>query len=266
MSELAPEEFDYTDYDLEELVTPVETSEALPYPDAAVQDAYAAHGVNAFVSIERVTPAQAIATARSWSLARKFMTVGFCLGTVRQYYQTPAGVATAADSWAMSAHKRQVSSGSQVPRGVPVYWTGGSTGAGHIAISIGGGFCYSTDWKEPGRIDVARIDDITSHWGLQFRGYTFEVNGVQVWAPSTTIGTVSLKNVQPKMRNADVLKVKKRLSAKGYKGFITSSSYFGAGTKRAYSKYQEHLGYVGPDANGLPGRKSLRKLGFTVNP
>jgi len=43
--------------------------------------------------------------------------------------------------------------------------------------------------------------------------------------------------------------------------------YFGTTTVAAYAKYQKSLGYTGLDANGLPGKTSLAKLGagrFTV--
>lgn len=262
-----PEEFDYGDYDLEEDVSPVPLTQALPYPDVEKNDLPLASEFSqrlGFTSVVGVKPGEAIATARSWSKSRKFVGVGMCLATVRQYYGVPAGVATAADSWQMSEHKRQVANGLACPRGTPVYWTGGSKGAGHIAISIGGGLCYSTDWKEAGKIDIARIDEITTLWGLDFKGYTFEVNGVQVWKPAPPEPTVHLHNLQPGDRNDDVLKVKKALHDKGYRGFFVNSKRFGVGTKRAYAKFQSRLGYNGKDANGIPGRLSLRRLGFKV--
>jgi hypothetical protein len=44
---------------------------------------------------------------------------------------------------------------------------------------------------------------------------------------------------------------------------------FGSTTVTAYGKWQRHLGYTGADANGVPGKTSLTKLGqqtglFTV--
>lgn len=258
------EEFDYGDYDLEEDVTPVPTSEALAYPDVEKNDVEETAQRLGFTSAVGVKPADAIATARSWSKSRKFVGVGMCLATVRQYYGVPSGVATAADSWHMSAHKRQVHDGVACPRGAPVYWTGGSKGAGHIAIAIGGGLCYSTDWKEAGKIDIARIDDITTQWGLDFKGYTFEVNGVQVWKPAQPKQTVHLHNLRPGARSTDVLHVKKVLRDKGYRGFLTTSNKYGRGVQKAYAKFQTRLGYTGRDANGVPGSLSLKRLGFRV--
>lgn len=261
------EDFDYGDYDLEEDVKPVEATEALPFPDVDVnddEDDTTQDKVLGFTNIFGRTPAEAIAIARSWFLSGRWCGIGMCLKTVRQYYGVPSGIPTAAASYYKSAHKRGVRSGREVPRGVPVYWTGGSRGAGHIAISVGGGLCLSTDWKRAGKVDYARIDDITSHWGLDFRGYTWEVNGRQVWAPAKPKPTVKLSNLRRGKRNHDVVEVKTALRKKGYRGFRVKSNKWGGGIERAYAKYQRRLGYSGRDANGIPGRVSLERLGFRV--
>lgn len=266
----ADEEFDYADYDVEDdkvfsLVTGPD--EALPYPDVEANDdldTTTQDKVLGFTNVFGRTPEEAIAIARSWCLSGHWCGVGMCLATVRQYYGVPSGFPTAASSYWASDHKRFVRSGRDVPRGVPVYWTGGSHGAGHIAISVGGGVCLSTDWKSAGKISYAHIDDITAAWGLQFKGYTWEVNGRQVWAPAEPKPTVRLANLKPGQRNKDVLEVKQALHKKGYTGFLTKSNKWGSGVQRAYAKYQRRLGYSGKDANGIPGRESLRKLGFRV--
>lgn len=256
-------DFEYGDYDVESDVTPVPAYDAGPYQDVTKQDV---GPTDSFVNVEGVSPAQAIATARAWSKARKFVGVGECLATVRQYYAVPPKYLTAADSWQAAEHKHFAKSGIEVPRGAPVWWTGGSSGAGHVAISVGGGLCLSTDWKEPGKIDYARIDDITATWALNFKGWTRELNDVVVWRPAPAGPVVHLSNLLPGRRNDDVLALKKRLSEKGYKGFIVKSSKFGRGLKAAYAAYQRRLGYFGPNANGVPGKLSLEKLGFTVKP
>lgn len=260
---MSDEDFVYGDYDADGDYTPVEPHEALPYPDVA------AHDVVNPDEMQRAgdspnTPEEAIAKAKSWSREGVFFGVGQCLRTVRQYYGVSAKYLTAALSYEHSDRKFHRASGVNCPRGVPVYWTGGSSGAGHIAISVGGGLCLSTDWKRQGKIDYARIDDITSHWGLTFEGFTQEINDVIVWRFPIPADTVHLNDVQPGDRNDDVLKLKKRLHDKGYKGFIVKSPKFGKGTLAAYKKYQERLGFNGADADGKPGRTSLKKLGFTV--
>lgn len=269
MTEQTPEEeFVYADYDLKEDVEVVEPADALPYHDVAVQDTLDDEDDKrlGFTSVVGRTPEQAVDMANSWRIRKLFFGVGQCLRTIRQTYNVSSKYPTAASSWSAADHKHFASSGRDVPRGAPVWWTGGSSGAGHIAISCGGGVCITTDWKEPGRLAYARIDDITSLWNLNFKGWTREVNDVVVWMPpkQNDRPTVHLHNLRPGKRHDDVLKIKKRLAEKGYKGFLKSSNKYGKGIQKAYATYQRRLGYSGADANGIPGRVSLRKLGFRV--
>lgn len=68
---------------------------------------------------------------------------------------------------------------------------------------------------------------------------------------------------------ADVKPVEAALRAAGYLAakYAADGSY-GTLTKAAYAKWQKHLGYKGSDADGIPGKDSLTKLGaahgFTV--
>lgn len=262
-------DFQYGDYDLEGVdeADVVPASEALPYYDVPTQDDTDAEGeskVVAFVNAFGVSPKEAIATANHWRITKVFFGVGQCLRTVRQFYDVPAKYGTAAESWQAAEHKHFATDGVDCPRGAPVWWTGGSSGAGHIALSVGGGTCITTDWKFPGRLSYAKIDDITNQWNLSFKGYTREINDVVVWRPAPVGELVHLSNLLPGKRSDDVLKVKKRLYEKGYRGFVKSSNKYGRGIRKAYAAYQHRLGYSGDAANGVPGEVSLKKLGFRV--
>ena len=92
----------------------------------------------------------------------------------------------------------------------------------------------------------------------------FRYNVKKALAAGPLLPTISLSKVQPGERNTDVVKLKKKLAAKGYRGFIVESTKFGPGLRLAYRKYQRSLGYTGADADGRPGRLSLKKLGFNV--
>jgi peptidoglycan hydrolase-like protein with peptidoglycan-binding domain len=64
-----------------------------------------------------------------------------------------------------------------------------------------------------------------------------------------------------------VLLVEQALRAKHLLAAKWVDGYFGTTTVAAYTKYQKALGYTGLDANGLPGKSSLTKLGagrFTI--
>lgn len=60
---------------------------------------------------------------------------------------------------------------------------------------------------------------------------------------------------------ADVLLVEKALDAEGYLSPNYVDGSFGTKTIRAYQLWQQHLGYTGADADGIPGMTSLTKLG-----
>ena len=60
----------------------------------------------------------------------------------------------------------------------------------------------------------------------------------------------------------DVRAVQRALRGKGYG--VAVDGNFGAQTTSAYARWQRRLGFSGLDANGLPGRTSLRRLGFTI--
>ena len=105
---------------------------------------------------------------------------GECLMAVRECYGFPAVEDDAIGSWSSSAHKHRVSDPNRIPRGVPVYWSGGSKGHGHIAIANGDGTCWSTDIKRIGFFDRVPITQIHDHWGLTLLGWSEEVNGFLV--------------------------------------------------------------------------------------
>jgi hypothetical protein len=68
---------------------------------------------------------------------------------------------------------------------------------------------------------------------------------------------------------ADVRIVEAALKAAGYlPAAYAGDGSFGTVTVAAYAKWQRHLGYTGHDADGIPGKASLTKLGaqhgFTV--
>ena len=83
---------------------------------------------------------------------------GICLVLVRECYGIgPAGNANldgdadAFDAWFRSPHKHRETNPARIPRGVPIFWQGGSANHGHIAIATGfSGNCWSTDIKRKG--------------------------------------------------------------------------------------------------------------------
>jgi hypothetical protein len=193
---------------------------------------------------------------------------GMCQQFVRSCFDVGALFPSAASAWNNADHKHRVDHGAQVPRAVPVFWLGGSRGFGHVAISIGNGLVRSTDWPSSGSIGTVAIDTITSRWGQRFQGWTEDINNVRVWTPSTPVqptdNTVRLSNLLPGKTNHDVKQVQTRLTRRGIT--VPRTGYFGPLTREAVRKWQLRLGYRGADANGIPGKVSMQRLGFRVLP
>lgn len=109
---------------------------------------------------------------------------GYCLREVRECYGVGPRANDAAEAWATADHRHLEHDPNVIPRGVPVFWLGGTEGHGHVAISTGDGRCWSTDINRTGYFDHVDIDDITSKWGLSLVGWTEDLNGVRVWTPN----------------------------------------------------------------------------------
>src|ERR1044072_3188326 len=119
-----------------------------------------------------------------------------CLKATRTLYRVSALYADAATAWAHTKHRID-----HDRRGALVWWTGGSHGHGHVALSAGDGYCWSVDIRRPGRFDRVPISTITRVWGLPFAGYSLDVNGVQV-VPDPPRPTPSLDHALKDLRAA----------------------------------------------------------------
>lgn len=95
---------------------------------------------------------------------------------------------------------------------------------------------------------------------------TFRSNVRKALAQGPSVKTVRLSRLKPGKRNKHVLLVKRRLHRKGLSRGNEKSNYFGKGMLHDYQGWQKRLGYKGEDADGIPGRESLQRLGFRVRP
>ena len=119
----------------------------------------------------------AIAAARKQSHEGPRSGTGWCLRDVRVCYRIPALAPDAIGAWNIAKTKHRETDPADIPRGYPVFWSGGSEGHGHIAISAGGGKCWSTDIKRAGYFDYVDIAEIHAQWGLTLLGWTADLNG-----------------------------------------------------------------------------------------
>jgi hypothetical protein len=210
--------------------------------------------------------------AIEWARKHLRWPAGYCLQWVRMCFDVAARYYDANEGWRNAQYKHRTSSGQHCPRGVPVWWTNSTHG--HVALSVGDGYCINTDAGGAGVCARVKIDDLTRRWGLRFEGWSEDINGVRVYNPKAGEPAAGWERVRPSAvqlgkRNKDVEVVARRLVAKlGDKHGMDLSDrwkdYFGRRKQAAYREWQERLGFDGPDADGIPGPYSLRKLGLEV--
>ena len=107
---------------------------------------------------------------------------GYCLREVRECYGVGPAAPDATSAWENARYKHRETDFTKIPRGVPIFWTGGSGGHGHVAISTGFlARCWSTDIRRSGYFDRVPIAEISERWGLRLVGWTEDLNGVRVY-------------------------------------------------------------------------------------
>ena len=159
---------------------------------------------------------------------------------------------------------------STPPAGVPVWWTNG--GYGHVALSAGDGYCYSTDFLRHGLVDKVSISAITRGWGQTYRGWTEDLNGVDVWrGGQPQRRAVSLSDIRAAAQDdrstpphgawrRDVRLVERALSREGLLDpALARDGYAGPTFRDSYARWQKRV--VGPPYDGIPGERSLTELG-----
>lgn len=156
------------------------------------------------------TPDQALAAALTESTRPSRNWIGLCMMFTRMMYGVGAvgdydgdGDADAVDGWKSAHRKHRTTDPHQIPRGVPVFWSGGRSGYGHAAISVGGGQMWTTDLIRTGKVDLAPISGVRRVWGLELLGWTEDLNGVVV-APA---------DVPPNKEGKEVTEFEKRMLA-----------------------------------------------------
>lgn len=101
---------------------------------------------------------------------------------VRTMFGAPGGAPTAIAAFNAVPEAKQHSFYNP-PFGVPVFWSGGTDGDGHVALALGDGTIISTDIGGSGTVSVVPISKIVSSWGLVLKGWTEEINGFTVYTP-----------------------------------------------------------------------------------
>jgi len=103
---------------------------------------------------------------------------GYCLQQCRTWAGIGSMYGDATTAWKNTNDRHP--GNKSAPRGSMVYWTGGSHGYGHIAVSLGNGKVRSTDAGGSGKVATVSIDWPTTHWGLPYAGWAWDVNEVTI--------------------------------------------------------------------------------------
>lgn len=127
------------------------------------------------------TPGEALAAARQISRGNVYVGVGYCHKTVRGYYGVGPVWPDAETGWEQADQRHPDTDPTKAPRGVPVWWVNGRYG--HVALSAGGGMCWTTDYRRPGFVDLAPIAALARWCGGRYVGWSEDINEVDVWDP-----------------------------------------------------------------------------------
>lgn len=127
------------------------------------------------------TRAQAVARA----MKSTTYPIGMCYRWTREQFGLPAvgdrdgdGDADAVDGWKAAQHRHP--GDRNPPAGVPVFWSGGSRGHGHAAISLGGGKIRSIDAAGAGHVGTVSLGWPESAWGLHYLGWSEDLGGALI--------------------------------------------------------------------------------------
>jgi hypothetical protein len=119
------------------------------------------------------------------------------------------------------------------------------------------------DWAPNRKIDIG-IDLALVHEEID----KYRTDTPVAPKPKPNKPTVSLINVRMNLKNDHIRLVQEALKKEFPHATLPTNGFFNNSTKIVYKRWQEKCGFTGDDADGLPGRDSLSKLGkkygFTV--
>lgn len=151
------------------------------------------------------------------------------------------------------------------PAGVPIFWNLHPKHAlhkyGHVAISVGGGYCISTSVGSNKSIGKVGIAELTKAWGMSPLGWTEDYHGQRVWepmapapAPSTTT------NEEDEMKAFVFSSVGVNGEEHLYMAFPNAREYEHLDETRDVADYTKVLGEQGFDVKDWKNAKGTREV------
>ena len=160
---------------------------------------------------------------------------------------------------------------SPPPAGSIAYYGRKDQGAGHAVFVVEGGRVWSNDILRRGRIDKVDWDIFPRRWGLAYRGWID-------WCPTGELPVErrdskkdgfrqGRKVYRSKMRfrqddSDSVWNLQLALLTAGLKFINGPTGNYGRHTRRACREFQRKQGWTGPDADGIAGPETIRRLGL----
>src|SRR5580765_8166140 len=114
----------------------------------------------------------------------RFNAPGMCQQVVRTWCGIGARYADAATAWRNTNDRHP--GDRHPPRGAAVFWTGGSHGYGHIALSLGNGKIRSTDSGGRGRVATVDLGWVERNWHHRYAGWAWDINEVTIPHPKAS--------------------------------------------------------------------------------
>lgn len=126
------------------------------------------------------TPNEALQSCSDQAAHGPQFGVGLCKMQARLRYLVPSdGTPDATTAWKNARYKKATDDPSTAPRGAFHFWTGGSSGHGHVTIARGGSPDWSTDIKRAGFYDATTVEHINATWPtLHYVGWSLDIDGV----------------------------------------------------------------------------------------
>jgi hypothetical protein len=190
---------------------------------------------------------------------------GMCLKFVRTCYNVPPQYATAAIAWSKTKYRHT----STPPKGVPVWWTGGSrVSVTSRSLPVADLYLHRQWRPRPRWPDV----DIAHHQGMGTdvpgldRGHQPGPRLPAKWGRPTgdEFGLRRVRrgrSVSPPTETRCGADDPGSLGRRDRAGLRQRPGSARPRTKAAYKKWQRKLGFRGADADGIPGYTSVRRLG-----
>lgn len=210
---------------------------------------------------------RSVSSALKLAQAYKTYASGMCLKFVRSLYNVPVVYPDAATAWRNTKYRHT----STPPKGVPVWWTGGSRGFGHVAISAGGGYVISTDYPSKGRVGKVKISTLTKAWGQTYRGWSEDINGYRVYKAAKKEAKYKPpafpKGIGPRKSKPSAVKLQRALKKAGFMPkSVKENPNYGPQTRAAVARFHDkYPKYKSPGVKYDPriGPKGWKKL-FTL--